>query len=170
MKEGRTQINHLATQWYQDVRAVPSESDSEDEAETSLINHTTEINHHWMCSLVYISRVNHLWRNLEVNFHLFHHLPEAINTHKQTLSCWSIMWQNVPVHVTALVVSIYSLYTMYNVTDTLYDDQPEQTVETVLFNTKRWTCLKSQSLQIHFLCEIFNVHVHILLGIPNDGW
>lgn len=96
-----------------------------------------------------ISRVIHLWRNLEVNFHLFHHLPKAINTHKQTLSCWSITWQNVPVHVTALVVSIYSLYTMYNVTDTLYDDQPEQTVETVLFNTKRWTCLKSQSLQIH---------------------
>lgn len=53
MKEGRTQINHLATQWYQDVRAVPSESDSEDEAETSLINHTAEVNHHWMCSLVY---------------------------------------------------------------------------------------------------------------------
>lgn len=26
---------------------------------------------------------------------------------------------------------------MYSVTDTLYDDQPEQTVETVLFNTKR---------------------------------
>lgn len=39
------------------------------------------------------------------------------------------MWQNVPVHVTALVVSIYSLYTMYSVTDTLYDDQPEQTVQ-----------------------------------------
>ncbi|XP_061197565.1 sodium/hydrogen exchanger 8-like [Saccostrea echinata] len=46
VKEGRTQINHLATQWYQDVRAVPSESDSEDEAETSLINHTPEVNHH----------------------------------------------------------------------------------------------------------------------------
>lgn len=46
VKEGRTQINHLATQWYQDVRAVPSESDSEDEAETSLINHTAEVNHH----------------------------------------------------------------------------------------------------------------------------
>ena len=47
VKEGRTQINHLATQWYQDVRAVPSESDSDDEAETSLINHTSEVNHHW---------------------------------------------------------------------------------------------------------------------------
>lgn len=46
VKEGRTQINHLATQWYQDVRAVPSESDSEDEAETSLINQTAEVNHH----------------------------------------------------------------------------------------------------------------------------
>ncbi|XP_056015707.1 sodium/hydrogen exchanger 8-like isoform X2 [Ostrea edulis] len=45
VKEGRTQINHLATQWYQDVRAVASESDSEDEAETSLINHA-EVNHH----------------------------------------------------------------------------------------------------------------------------
>nr|XP_022320034.1 sodium/hydrogen exchanger 8-like isoform X1 [Crassostrea virginica] len=46
VKEGRTQINHLATQWYQDVRAVPSESDSDEEAETSLINHTSEVNHH----------------------------------------------------------------------------------------------------------------------------
>lgn len=31
----------------------------------------------------------------------------------------------------------FHLFLVYNVTDTLYDDQPEQTVETVLFNTKR---------------------------------
>lgn len=134
-----------------------------------------------------ISRINYLWRNLEVNFHLFHHLPKAINTHKQTLSCWSISWKNV--HVTALVVFIYSLYTMYNVhihCTIMYSFLGSVHINWRCFksltnqlcwycsaqHTEIWTCSKSQSLQIHFLCEIFNVpvHVHILLGIPNDGW
>ncbi|KAJ8303031.1 hypothetical protein KUTeg_019427 [Tegillarca granosa] len=46
VREGRTQMDRLTNQWYKEVRAAPSESDSdEDEVETSLINHSG-ITHH----------------------------------------------------------------------------------------------------------------------------
>ncbi|XP_060080280.1 sodium/hydrogen exchanger 8-like [Ylistrum balloti] len=44
VREGRTQMDYLTNQWSKDVRAAPSESDSDDEVETSLINR--EVLHH----------------------------------------------------------------------------------------------------------------------------
>lgn len=98
-----------------------------------------------------ISRINYLWRNLEVNFHLFHHLPKAINTHKQTLSCWSISWKNV--HVTALVVFIYSLYTMYNVH--IHCTIMYSFLGSVHIN---WRCFKSLTNQNRLLIPFCSTH------------
>lgn len=144
MKEGRTQINHLATQWYQDVRAVPSESDSEDEAETSLINQTAEVNHHWMQS--YKSRVNHLGGNLEVCLSFITYPKASIHISKLChADPLSDRMYRVLVVCTCTLDSICCLYTLYNVqcsrqcTYYLYMFvfvQSKQPVETVLINTK----------------------------------
>ncbi|OWF54577.1 sodium/hydrogen exchanger 8-like [Mizuhopecten yessoensis] len=45
VREGRTQMDYLTNQWSKDLRAAPSESDSDEEVETSLINRE-EVQHH----------------------------------------------------------------------------------------------------------------------------
>ncbi|XP_033754678.1 sodium/hydrogen exchanger 8-like [Pecten maximus] len=45
VREGKTQMDYLTNQWSKDVRAAPSESDSDDEVETSLITRE-EVRHH----------------------------------------------------------------------------------------------------------------------------
>lgn len=45
VRDGRTQMDHLTKQWYNDVRAAPSESEEEEEEETLFISSRQQENH-----------------------------------------------------------------------------------------------------------------------------
>lgn len=45
VRDGKIQMDHLTKQWYNDVRAAPSESESEGDEETLFISSRQQENH-----------------------------------------------------------------------------------------------------------------------------